>query len=853
MSFNNHAAYSPTAMSSSTGPSGLSNSLLSTSISSLASSTSSRHPSQISKTYRQASTLFLTRRLPEALTTLVPLITPPEHVDDGEPAPVARASRTTRIKVWSLYLTILNGIVELEPEEGKDAFGNQEWRALCTKVREGEIWDEVVTNGYHGVEGDVDSDVVINLATILLAHARDQKLNQHKLEAYLAASNTPNLDVAGRLAESTSSPMSNRYRSPAKGASGANTPRDLNARVKILELYTLHVLLRNNEWDYAREFISVSSVLDEERREAFLQALQSLHDEQQEQERLENEERQRQENELKREIEEAKRLRAENEEKERRRIEEERLKREGSEVDYGIDDTASHTGSTRPRKARAPSSSSSRQSRPRGTNQAGPKANGKAVSQAPTLTSRASMVITQLRTIIENLGSSLNSNPMFLFKFLAFVMGLILMLSNTNIRERVKRMLAVFWSKVKGTAGMGVKHPAAKPDYNGPGTTHICSRTAEVYNLRTSVAILFKASTFKTVERVRDALTTAHNAFILVVAEATFVTNAHERRGPNVGVANWAFTIALVTETTDGNTGLFATHNKIAARQLRPLDDTKADHEQDNDTMSEYAPNKDSMKRKASINAGELSPKRTKHDEYFREAPSEPRRRNSSTNRHNSYGDSPDIDIDRRKNATQEEKRRGKRLFGGLLSTLSQTSGSVQQKRRLEIERRQQDRLQKQNIEEDRLREEKRLRLTEIRRGEQLTLDEEVMHSKHTKMLAMAPYLRTKSRPHIYYLPWKLTAEQEDTIDDQIRQTKVTIEREVEGLNARKGQQAKGGRQPLETTAPSREDLDHDSKGMNGPDKSPHGQEKLIQASNHDHHDEAADVLEEADEDMVIY
>ncbi|KAF5533341.1 peroxin 26 [Fusarium napiforme] len=735
MSFNNHAAYSPTAMSSSTGPSGLPNSLLSTSISSLASSTSSRHPSQISKTYRQASTLFLTRRLPEALTTLLPLITPPEHVDDGEPAPVARASRTTRIKVWSLYLTILNGIVELEPEEGKDAFGNQEWRALCTKVREGEIWDEVVTNGYHGVEGDVDSDVVINLATILLAHARDQKLNQHKLEAYLAASNTPNLDVAGRLAESTSSPMPNRYRSPAKGASGANTPRDLNARVKILELYTLHVLLRNNEWDYAREFISVSSVLDEERREAFLQALQSLHDEQQEQERLENEERQRQENELKREIEEAKRLRAENEEKERKRIEEERLKREGSEVDYGIDDTASHTGSTRPRKARAPSSSSSRQSRPRGTNQAGPKANGKAVSQAPTLTSRASMVITQLRTIIEHLGSSLNSNPMFLFKFLAFVMGLILMLSNTNIRERVKRMIAVFWSKVKGTAGMGVKNnweeycqqPAAKPEYNRAGTTHICSRTAKVYNLRASVAILFKACTFETVERVRDAFTAAHNALILIVAETTFVTNAHERRGPNVGVANWAFAIALVTETTDGDTGLFAAHNKIAARQLRALDDTKADHEQHNDTLSEYAPKKDSMKRKTSINAGELSPKRTKHDEYFREAPSEPRKRNSSTDRHNSYGDSPDIDIDRRKNATQEEKRRGKRLFGGLLSTLSQTSGSVQQKRRLEIERRQQDRLQKQNIEEDRLREEKLLRLTEIRRGQQLTFDEEVI------------------------------------------------------------------------------------------------------------------------------
>ncbi|RFN46828.1 peroxin 26 [Fusarium flagelliforme] len=482
MSFKGHNSYGSTTMSSSTtAPVGLSNNLLSTSITSLSSSPSTRHPSQISKTYRQASTLFLTRRLPEALTTLLPLITPPEHVDDGEPAPVARASRTTRIKVWSLYLTILNGIVELEPEEGKDAFGNQEWRALCTKVRDGEIWDEIVANGYHGVEGDVDSDVVINLATILLAHARDQKLNQHKLEAYLAASNTPNLDVAGRLAESASSPVSNRYRSPAKGASGANTPRDLNARVKILELYTLHVLLRNNEWDYAREFISVSSVLDEERREAFLQALQSLHDEQQEQEKLENEERQRQEEELQKEIEEAKKLRAENEERERKRIEEERAKREGSEVDYGIDDTASHSGSTRPQnKTRAPSSSSSRQSKqskPQSTNKAasvagsqvgsqagskagskaGSRANDKAVSRSPTLSSRASMVISRLGAMIDQLRTSLNANPAFLFKFMAFIMGLLLMLGNAQLRERVKRILSVFWAKVKGTAGMGVK------------------------------------------------------------------------------------------------------------------------------------------------------------------------------------------------------------------------------------------------------------------------------------------------------------------------------------------------------------------------------------------------------------
>ena len=135
---------------------------LSSSMGSL-SANGSRQASHVSKTYRQASTLFLTRRLPEALTTLLPLITPPGPLGDGEPAPVTRSSRSTKVKVWSLYLTILNAIVEMEPEEGKDAFGQQEWKALCTRVRDGNVWEEVVDNGYHGVEGDVDCDVVINL------------------------------------------------------------------------------------------------------------------------------------------------------------------------------------------------------------------------------------------------------------------------------------------------------------------------------------------------------------------------------------------------------------------------------------------------------------------------------------------------------------------------------------------------------------------------------------------------------------------------------------------------------------------------------------------------------------------
>lgn len=140
--------------------------LLSSSISSL---TSSRQASsQISKIYRQSSTLFLTRRLPESLSTIIPVITPQEADEENpaEAAPISRAGKTTRVKVWSLYLTILNAVVELDPDEGKQAFGSSEFRSLVSKVRDGEVWEEVVKNGYGGVEGDVDSDVVINLCVL---------------------------------------------------------------------------------------------------------------------------------------------------------------------------------------------------------------------------------------------------------------------------------------------------------------------------------------------------------------------------------------------------------------------------------------------------------------------------------------------------------------------------------------------------------------------------------------------------------------------------------------------------------------------------------------------------------------
>jgi hypothetical protein len=84
---------------------------------------------------------------------------------------------------------------------------------------------------------------------------------------------------------------------------------------------------------------------------------------------------------------------------------------------------------------------------------------------------------------------------------------------------------------------------------------------------------------------------------------------------------------------------------------------------------------------------------------------------------------------DRRASTSQEEKKRGKRLFGGLLNTLSQTTSNSQQKKRQEIERRQQARVHQQRAEDDKYREAKLAKVQAVRKVEQVKFDEQVVRS----------------------------------------------------------------------------------------------------------------------------
>ncbi|KAF2715527.1 hypothetical protein K504DRAFT_457680 [Pleomassaria siparia CBS 279.74] len=412
--------------------------MLSSSITNM--SSSRQQSSQIAKAYRQAAQLFLTRRLPEALSTIEPIITPPDqdysngiyNSDLSAFAPVASASRGTRVKVWSFYLTFLNSVIELGAEDGKHAFGSTRWKQLVSRCRDGSVWDDVVRDGYAGVEGDVDAEVVINLATLLLTHSPSQRLNQQRLETYLAASAHPTFDVSAHMQSS-----SQLQRRPSQHNNGTSTPRDLNTRLKLLELYTLHVLPRNEEWDYAREFIGMSEVLDDERKEAFLLALHSLKEEKEESEIREAKLRQQQQEQMeqRRKEAEARRLEQSRAEDERRKKEEEnRRQPRGSDEVF-----------RRPLNRQPPAPS--RASKP----------TKKAVSPPPGFYNRASALFASMQTLVSTTAHSMTANPMALFRTFLFLLAFALAFGRRDLRERIMRILKDAWDKIRRTVGMGVK------------------------------------------------------------------------------------------------------------------------------------------------------------------------------------------------------------------------------------------------------------------------------------------------------------------------------------------------------------------------------------------------------------
>ena len=425
--------------------------------SSMNSLSSDRKPkSQVSKIYKEASELYLTRNFTEAFNTIEQLVRVPHCTDDetvSPTAPVSTASKNSRVKVWVLYLALLDAILKLGPEEAKASFETKTWTDINKKAQDGGIWDEVVAIGYGGVQGKVDAEVVSSLATFLLEHSSSQKLNLDYLESYFSTSMNSKLELGDTFHGHDASV--NLITQNALH-NGADTPEKLNALVKIVEIFTLHVLPQNNEWEYARDFLTRSELLSEDIKGEMLQCLEALETENSSSDGIHENTEQPAEGLTEQEPQPIAGITAGQMLYTTYEEQPSKGRRSQSENDYGIDNPKSAAAVPKPKSAspqpiirssRAPQSKSSRPSTTK-------------ASRRPPSTSvygRGINAISTIRGITSKLAEQLAQNPMALLRFLLFLVGLITAFSRRDVKDKVGRLTRAGWEKVKQTIGMGVK------------------------------------------------------------------------------------------------------------------------------------------------------------------------------------------------------------------------------------------------------------------------------------------------------------------------------------------------------------------------------------------------------------
>lgn len=213
----------------------------------------------------------------------------------------------------------------------------------------------------------------------------------------------------------------------------------------------------------------MSDLLDDERREAFLQTLQSSQDEKDSNSKREQElQRQR-----KQQLVDGKRR-----EEEERKAEEARVKAEAarrakeqatsspSESDYGVDKArkrgqtstaASVAGSTVSDDNRAaPASKPQRRSGAATRTPASTPAK-KTKSPPPGFYKRCASMLAAMQHSVMAAGQNLSANPMVLFRLVLFMVALLMAIGRRNVRARISQGAETAWTKIKRTVGMGVQ------------------------------------------------------------------------------------------------------------------------------------------------------------------------------------------------------------------------------------------------------------------------------------------------------------------------------------------------------------------------------------------------------------
>jgi len=329
-------------------------------------------------------------------------------------------------------------------------FGKMSSSMDMAAPREGLMERSLRTCGLHGLHGLWRKLTMMRRATLLLTHMPSQKVNQQRMETYLSASANPSFDIAAHMEAS----HNGRPRLHRSNTSGTDTPRDLNTRLKLLELYALHVLPQNEEWDYARDFISMSEALDDERREAFLLALESLREEKKHDAVREVELRKRQEDELEKRRQDEARAAEEAVEQRRNQEAEQRERRAASS-------NAAVREKTNPSRASQLNGNNQNNSqRPPGPASRHDRHDRQDRKRAPapsTLYGRASLMMASLQNSLLHARRSVSRNPMALLRFVLFLLAFMLAFARRDVRERMRRISGDAWDTLRRTMGMGVK------------------------------------------------------------------------------------------------------------------------------------------------------------------------------------------------------------------------------------------------------------------------------------------------------------------------------------------------------------------------------------------------------------
>ncbi|KAK4502884.1 hypothetical protein PRZ48_006310 [Zasmidium cellare] len=218
--------------------------------------------------------------------------------------------------------------------------------------------------------------------------------------------------------------------------------------------------------------------------------------------------------------------------------------------------------------------------------------------------------------------------------------------------------------------------------------------------------------------------------------------------------------------------------NRVASAVALPEDSGEQSPIAENGLKRRHSEASEQESKRQRTSPGKNSPTATPKDEEVQEQPQEKAQPEQDDLAVKPAQKAPDTREPRRKSGVPDEKQRSKRLFGALLGNLNQPGDRVS-RRRSEIEQRRKAELQKQDDErlEDR---QKRLeKLGVQRRREQINVDEQNMHMRHKNLLKTANFLQTKAEPRLYYKPWELRTDEEDRIDDQIKDTEDQIDKEL--------------------------------------------------------------------------